>query len=453
MSNVRVSGLQVLDWIQAVLATNVVILVLNVFTGVASARALGPAGKGLYNTVMLWTGVAVSLAAAGLPAAFVVLYGTQSRESRSRLLTAAVLLGTLWAVVVAGGMMLVVPHVIAHLGPRVTLWTELALVTVPFGALAGMMQVFITAEHAFRWYNVLRVCQALALAVPMSALWLVGGLTPLRLVILAVANGIAAGFIIVVAAAWLMRRRGLRIRRPGRTSIVNLGSLGMRFYAIGLASLFNARLDQMLTTAWLDARDMGLYTVAGSSLSVLGMASAAFQSVFLPAVVGDDRDSIVNRTETSFRRAWWVLLALTAATVGLAQPVLAFAYGPAYLGSLPAILLLTPAALSVGLIGVLYQGCYALRDATTPLVGEVVGAVSGALMLWMLVPAYGVTGAAVATSASYVLDLVTVSWFWSRRHTGESSLIPGRADLRSVVATVNERSVRYIRQLLPAGRM
>jgi O-antigen/teichoic acid export membrane protein len=441
----RVNGRQIVDWMLAVFAANVVLLFLNVYTGVGSARALGPVGKGLYNAVMLWQGVGSSLSAGGLAPAFIVLYAREGAQRGRTTLTSALLLSIAWSGVVAAGMMMIVSHALGHLGDGVTRWTRLALLTLPLSGVVGVLQTLMTAEHAFRWYNALRVVQALALAVPLTILWLTGSLTPLKLVALSVANGIVAGLVVVVAALVLMRHRGIRLGRFEWPITQSLSLMGARFYAVGLASLFNARLDQMLTTAWLSARDMGLYAVAGSSLSVVAMASGAFQTVFLPAVAGDDRSSIVWRTETGFRRATWVLFVLAMLTILLAQPVLALAYGPAYLDAWPPILALTPAAVSAALLGVLYQGCYALGDAGVPFAGEVVGAVSGALLLWAMVPRYGLVGAATATSVSYLLDLGVVLCLWARR-SGGHGLVPGRADFGSVVVAIHSRARQWGRQ-------
>ena len=446
----RVRGTQILDWMQQVLGTQALLLVINVFTGVVAARILGPAGNGLFDTVMLWLGVGGVIAGAGIGQAFLVSYVPAASDARRGLLAGALMLSVAWPVLVAAGMILVIPHVIGHLGPGVTRWAELALLTLPFSGAVLVLQSLLTAEQAFGWFNALRIGQTLAMAAPLTVLWATGTLTPFTLLWVAVLGGIAGNAVIATGAVLVMRRQRAGIARPSVRVIGRLAHLSARFYAVGMASLFNLRLDQMLTTAWLSARDIGLYTVAGSSLTVVGMASGAFQTVFLPSVAGDERPSIIRRTETGFRRGAWVLLGLAGLTVAVARPVLGMLYGARYLPAMPAVMALMPAAITGGLLGVLYQGCFALLDTRTPLVGEVVGAVSGAVLLWVLVPRYGLLGAALSTSASYLLDLGAVLWLW-RRHTGSGAVIPGWVDARLVVGGVWDRAKRVTGRPVAGG--
>ena len=82
--------------LQTVLA-NIFVLVINVLTGIITARLLGPSDKGVQAAIILWPGLLVSLSAVGLPAAL-LYYIKKSPEHASAFLTAALSLGVLAAV-------------------------------------------------------------------------------------------------------------------------------------------------------------------------------------------------------------------------------------------------------------------------------------------------------------------------------------------------------------------
>lgn len=410
------------------LQANVVVMIVGLLTGVLTARVLGPAGKGVYNAVTVWAGVGSALVGAGIPSAFVVLFRQSDSALRPRILGASLLLYAAWSLTVTLCLLLVVRVVLRHLGPTVQTLAELALFAVPLAGLAQVMEAVQVTVSAYRFLNLLNVLSTLGLAVPVVCLWALGRLTPVSLVVASLSSTVAGNLLIVISTIHLLRSSKLATALPDVRAFESVTRLSATFYTVGLASMFNASLDQMLTTTWLTARQVGLYAVASTSLMVTGLMARPFHRVFLPAVAADDQESIRERTEAGFRRGAWALAIMAVIVAVGSWPVLALFYGQRYLDAFPIVLMLLPAGVCAGLVSVVYQGSYALRDPVTPLVGEFVGAASGAALLAVFVPRFGMAGAAVATSASYCLDLASVVVFWGRRQGG-ANLLPRGADL------------------------
>lgn len=100
------------------LATQGGILGLGAFTGVASARLLGPAGRGELAALTLWPSVLIFLGALGLNQS-IVFHTGQRRFSSSEIWTASTALGVVQSLVVIGAGWFIVPS----LSVSIRLWS------------------------------------------------------------------------------------------------------------------------------------------------------------------------------------------------------------------------------------------------------------------------------------------------------------------------------------------
>lgn len=398
-------------WIQAVAATNAVVLAMNVATGVISARVLGPGGKGLFNAVAVWMNVFTALAGMGIPAAFISLYAKASADDRPELARGGFALACLWGILGSVAVYVLEPKIIGHMNPAIASWARLSSPMVGILVISGMGGAMLSVRERFDALNWLGFGRTFIYLLCLVVLALTTTLTPYA--------QLAVSWTLLAASSLLIIWTGAKALPlswgPVSSRVLRLlAGLGLGYYSLSLLGMFNSQLDQMIASAWLSARDMGLYAVAISSLSVAGTLQGAIGTVMFPMIAGDDKAAVLARTVSMMRRMMPLFVALWLALCAVAWPVLWVLYGSAYLPAVPVVLLISPTALLVSGIMVFYQAFYALRWFAGPAIGEAVGAGTGALFLWLLIPRWGLEGAAVAASLSYALDLVAVIWYWSR---------------------------------------
>ncbi len=422
-------------WVQAVLRVNAVVLTINLASGILAARVMGPANKGIFNAIVLWPGVFAMLGNAGLSPAFTTLYARAGQGERRRIYWMAVLLSVAWGGISAAACALLAARVLRHLGPGLGPWVLTGAILSSLSTTVLVGTALLSVHESFAWLNWMNVSRALVSTLALVVLAVLGRLTPYAQVVVTWGTSFLASAPVLVLAF----RIGARLPpvRTGRRLLLRtaqqLTAMGVRFYAISLASMFNAQLDQMIASAWLSAREIGWYGVASSSLTVVAMVAGAFGTVFFPMVAGDTPEDIRRRTSLAFRRGVFAFAAAGCVLLVGAWPMLRWVYGPRYVGAWPAIVALAPAGICGASLSVLYQGCYALRRFAIPAVGEVVGAASGAVLLWWWIPRWGIAGAGLAGSVSYLLDLLVVLALWSRQEDdGWRAVAPTLGDLRSV---------------------
>ena len=427
------------DWIQLVAATNAVVLVLNLLTGVVSARVMGPAGKGVFNAINVWTGVFTALAGMGLPSAFISAYSKAPEEEHPGLARAAFSLSCFWGLLGTVAVYMLEPALIGHMDPRAAAWARLSSPLVAVFVITGMGGAMISVQKRFGALNWVTFARTVLYAACVGGLALWGVLNPY--------SQLSVSWLLLVASSAMVVWVGvvglpLRLGAIRWQALMDLSGLGLRYYSLGLLGMFNSQLDQMIASAWLSARDMGLYAVAISSLSVVGVLQGAVSTVMFPMIAGDSREAVIERTSRMVRRLMPLFVVLMVLVCASAWPVLLVLYGRVYLPAVSVVLLIAPTAALVSAIMIFYQAFYALRWFAGPTLGEGMGAASGAILLWVLIPRWGLQGAAVAATASYALDLAVVVIYWCRASgMGIADLLTTREDLRYLARELRTRLV------------
>lgn len=187
----------------------------------------------------------------------------------------------------------------------------------------------------------------------------------------------------------------------------------------GFAIMIYMKSDQVMLEWLRGAQEVGQYSVA---------VRVAESLYFLPLVIGetftprlkhgleskDLRDVASMTLKQLYRIAWILGLSMTIGTAVLLPPLLLLVFGHQYDDSAHALKFLAPAGFAVA------TGCasgawlnvngYADHLAKRTSIGAVVNIV---LNFW-LIPSFGIVGAAIATSISYIMSVFLYGLFDSR---------------------------------------
>jgi len=211
---------------------------------------------------------------------------------------------------------------------------------------------------------------------------------------------------------------------------------GVRGQAGNVFQFLGARLDLLLVPALLDLGAAGVYLIAVRTSDVVGQVATAASSLVFPRVA-DPTES--RSTELTQRTARISLLIVGAAALALGlsgEAILSLFFGDAYAAGIGALLVLLVAALPLALGRILSAD---LKGRGRPGLASwaSLGMVAAIVVLdLILIPTYGITGAAVASLLAYTFGaLVLVLAFRSVAGGRARALVPTWADIRDVVAT------------------
>jgi O-antigen/teichoic acid export membrane protein len=207
-------------------------------------------------------------------------------------------------------------------------------------------------------------------------------------------------------------------------------------YLGNLVQVANYRLDLFILAFFAGVGKVGLYALAVVIAQVVWLAPQAVSLVLLPGTAAEsDHARNSDRAAQGARIALWGSAAACLALAIVAWWAIPLVFGSAFAGSrtlllvlLPGVWLLAPATvLASFIVGV-------GKPRANLMVASVAFAVTLVLDL-ALIPTWGATGAALASTASYSVSALLTVWVFLRLSTAAVGdvLIPRHGDLRDVV--------------------
>jgi O-antigen/teichoic acid export membrane protein len=405
-------------------------------TSVAVARLLGPSGTGTLALAVTLVAVSTTLFSLGLRSGVIyrVSRGNWAPRAAARAAVAsALVLGTIGGILGLGFYALTSGSVLEGLSPTMAIVTFASL---PF-ALAWLFIASVAlAVERYEAYGAITVVQPIAQVV--LAVTLAATIGTLGAVLgFAISQVVAAG-----AAAVLFRRREAGSPAPRRPGELRAATrFGLLSWGSEVLQNLNYRLDLFVLNAFGVTADVGVYSVALTVTSFAWILPSALQTVLFPRTArldtGDEpADGALTDVELAASRGTRqtvLLLIPTAAVLVFTLLVLVpLLYGPSFHRTIELGLILVPGTLALGLARVLVAVTAGRGHPQYSLYGRLIDMPITAVLYFVLIPAHGATGAAVASSVSYALTGV-ISFVFFRRVVHlplRTLLVPTREDLR-----------------------
>ncbi len=182
--------------------------------------------------------------------------------------------------------------------------------------------------------------------------------------------------------------------------------------------VFNRQIDVILLGILLGEEEAGIYRIAAQAAVLVTFGVQAIGHLYAPQLAtatakpGSGEISEYLRKSVIFSVAFGLLALVTLAYSG--DEIIALVTGPEYLPSYPAMLILCAANLAVALNGATMQALY-MRGHQSHAAWIFAGAGAFSVVANVsLIPLYGTTGAAIATSSAIVLWSLGLRWLACR---------------------------------------
>jgi O-antigen/teichoic acid export membrane protein len=418
------------------------IIGLNAATGILAARALAPAGRGELSAMMLWYMILGSLFSLGIPSA--LTYRLRRHPEQVSELSGAALLFALATSVVAVAVGFVgMPHWIPQYSPEVLFFARVFLLNTPVAVFVVIGRAALESQGDFSASNLSLIGPpVLTLAGLLLLLW-THAFTPVNAAWCYVLSG-------VPPLIWMSRSfyRAVRPRfRHLHKSTLLLLSYGIRSYGIDLCGTLSLYVDQALVVRILQPGLMGTYVVALSLSRMLNAFHTAVVMVLFPRAVSRPPREVIEMTGRAVRMTTFATT-LCGAGIMLAGPrLLVLLYGSQYGGAAAILRILVIEVILAGATQVMSQAFMALSRPGVITILQAIGLLLTVPLMLVLVPRFGIEGAAfsllLSTCARFAFVLASFSRFLDLPRPG---LLPRRADLLFLF----DEASRRLRALQPS---
>ena len=392
-------------------------LVFGIGAGVIMARWLGPAGKGLYQLGLLLPAMLGLFLSGGINAANV--YYTGSRQFSTATLMAHSVGMAIGAAVVgsAVAVLLVVTGWIEVLVPGLPTWlVVVGMLCLPLNLLQTYFSAILQGMQRILVANTITLVQSIVL-FSLTALLVIGFNLGLPGAIAAYLCAVLFG--LTLAALILVRAGGTLRPRWDRSVLRRLFAYGLKGHPGNLLQFFNYRLDGFVVNYYLGAGSMGIYSVAVRLAELLWRFPSAVGFVIFPKAAASQA-SDMNRLTA---RIFWFTLGITVVgatvLVLVGRPLILLIYAQEFAGAYAPMLALLPGVTLLGAAKVLTNE---IAGRGYPQYNSLAAGVSLLLTVTLdliLIPRWGITGAAVASSVAYTVTFCAalLSYLYVRRRS------------------------------------
>ena len=395
--------------VKAMFVARVVDIAANALLLILLTRyLLDPAGYGLLYFALSVLAVAGLLGSFGLgrsTARFVTEYDQKEPGQIPHLLR--------WTMLALGGLSLasvtvlvVGRNVIADLlgEPALVPFFLVGAVYVVGRTFWGYLQAIFQAFNRVTWSGVMRAVNGVVRVVFAVALVLAG------FGALGALAGYAVAYVVTVAVGLVVLYRRFvahidpaDLREPGLLNRV--GRYSVPTAATQASIILDNKVDTILVGAMMNPAAVGFYTLAAQIADICVVPAEALGFTISPTLgeqeAGGNQGRAARIYESSFEYVLLLYVPAAAGMVLVAEPAVLTIFGEAYAGAIPALQVFGVFVVARGVHKVTGDGLDYLGLARVRAVARGVSATANLGLTVLLIPVYGVVGAAIATVITY----------------------------------------------------
>jgi O-antigen/teichoic acid export membrane protein len=384
-------------------AAKLLIIGINAATGIITARALQPAGRGELAAMILWPVFLASALTLGIPSALTFQL-RRSPERRSELTGAALLLAmaTSWLAIAVGTIFL---HAwIPQYSPSVILAARWFLLSAPLTSLLLVGRAAFESRAEFSTSNKLLVWSPALTLVWLSVLLANRSVTPYHAAMAYVPVGL-------VPVSWMLYRMW-RTFRPSLAGFLRssrtLFTYGIRSYGIDLCGTMALYVDQALVVRVLSPGLMGTYVVALSLSRMLNVFHNSVIMVLFPRAINLPPHRVREISSRAARLSTLLTAVAGCGIISVGPQVLGLLYGAEYRGATAVLRILVVEVVLSGMTLVLAQTFMALGRPGVITALQLTGLLLVVPLMFVLVPRFGLVGAGLSLLLSTTVRLIVL---------------------------------------------
>jgi O-antigen/teichoic acid export membrane protein len=383
---------------------------LGIAMAVMVGRWLGPDGKGEYTLATLVGSLLFTLLNLGIPASISYFVGGR-RAGEGSLVKSVVLLAVLLsAASMAAAWLLDRTGWCRYLFgvPRFSRAMWLVVLGLPSSFLGTFLQFVILGHGRRVLFGVLPTVGQLVNFILILALFLSGRLSPATAVAAMVATQVLMAAILLCYTQRLVH--WLHAAVVPLQLLRELASYSAVTYVANTVQFLVQRLDVFLISVMLDTVAVGLYSVAYGFAELLLMVPQRLAALFLPRVAGEGSGTTMAGEVRLLTSVVFLGSAIVAALVAMLGPfAIRLLYGPRFAPSAVPLLLLLPGVCALSASSILAAFLAGRGQVTTNLRVTIAGLLLNAALNVVLIPRYGLAGAAGVSSLTYCFQTLLLA--------------------------------------------
>jgi O-antigen/teichoic acid export membrane protein len=383
-------------------------LVLRLIKHVVFARLLGPNGRGVYGILTTIPELVVSFGNLGFGLGSVYLVAKKKYEL-PKVLGNALLYIPIQGLLLTGVALMVLSFKGILMGGQGTVGQMgfFMIAAIPILLFHHIGLDLLMGIKDIHLMNILRLVFSVFPLFLLILLWLLTDNALLSAMYAWIGSVITVS---LLAFLRLSRKAGgcLRISRP---YLKETFSFGLRGNVSMFANAVVRRIDILFIAHYLGAEAVGFYAVSVSIAEILLALPDAIAVPFLPIRLGLDKTAAQSFSPLIIKYVLLSMGIVCGLTALLGKPVVMILYGTRFLPAFDPLRWLLPGILALSLYQFLKADIYSLdRPGFISLISLLTMACN-LVLNYLMIPRYGIEGAAISSSLSYALSTLILLVF------------------------------------------
>lgn len=327
------------------LAINILVIGLNLLTGILSARYLGALGRGELAIATRWTHLFILLFTFGLPGALTYL-GKKYQSDQSSYLSSYLILNAIIGPIGLIIGFLVFPFLFSQHSKEILHIAQISLLSLPFGIISNGLIGSLQGLNKFGYVMILRVLTPLGTLLIILSLLVLGNYNVMNFIIIFTILNIIICLISLIFVLKYLKPKFSNFTHRAKT----LTKRGLQIFGYNLTSSFGNQFDQLIISLVLSPYILGLYTVAISIRNmIVSVIHGAINVYLMPKLMDLDDNARINKVQRVHGILFYSTL-FAATIVSLTLPIMIpLIYGNEFVNSVTmAIILLLSVPFTIG---------------------------------------------------------------------------------------------------------
>lgn len=389
----------------------IAIFIFGFFISVILARALGPTGRGIYALIILIPTIMLRLGSLGIEAASVYFIGSKRYKIQdivSNSLLSSIVISLTLILIFFGISNLDIFNNFIQANQINLIYLWLVVLTIPFSLLHGFLRYIFLGKEKIVIFNKISIFSTIIQLIAIIIFVLIFRQNIFGAVISYILTNICIAIFVIFLVKKFAKIKTYYNKEIFKESI----KYGLKAYFGNLAQFLNYRLDMFLVAIFLTPAAVGYYSISVAMAERIWLLPGAFASVLFPRISSLKSVESNNLTPRISRHTFFITIFLSLILAILAKPLIKLFFGITFLPSLMPLLILLPGIIALSVSKILTAD---LAGRGKPQYGTYSSFVSLALNvplnLW-LIPRWGISGAAFATTVAYTLSTLLVINFF-----------------------------------------
>lgn len=313
----------------------------------------------------------------------------------------------------------------------------ISLVSFPFILTVSAVASIFQASEDFQSFNWIILFQPVLAVLGACTLWAFGAVNLNQLLIAVTISHIISG----VGALLALRRRVQLLGRPKGVRCYARQAIryGSKTQVANILTFLNYRVDIFLVSAITEPSFTGLYAIAIRAAEQLWLIAQAFATVVLPYfsklhMLSSKGHNVVRNIA---RLVFWITLVGAILQGMYVEPFITLLFGAEFLEAATTLRILLVGVVALSASQILFSDLAARNHAGLNLAFAAIILIVNVVANLLLIPEFGIDGAAAATSGAFVFGLFVRLWGHSvlNRTIWWSPLLPHWSEIKAFKAT------------------